>query len=156
MKLSLFILPLFFMLQLDTCSSDDSSDGPVNNSFITFSGETNEAFGGCNVQSQNNPIFCTYVGSTTLANGNTIGISFSHSGICRTATFNFSDVLDDGDAVVIVQIATDGVVTDTYIGLSGIVDLGDFGATSNMDFSGDVIHSETGEIESISGFIECL
>lgn len=159
MKFSLFILPLFIFLQIGSCGEDDTSTdiGSINDSFITFLGETNEAFGGCNVQSQNNPIFCTYNAHTTLANGDTVAISISHSGVCRTATFNLSDNIDnDGDALVFVQIATNTVVTDTYIGNTGIVELGDFGLNSSMELVGDVRHTETGSILSIVAYIECL
>lgn len=159
MKLILFILPLFIFLQVGSCGEDDSSDdgGSINDSFITFLGETNEALGGCNVQSQNNPIFCTYSGHATLANGDTVVISVSHSGVCRTATFNLSDNIDNnGDALVFVQIATNTVVTDTYLGSTGTVDLGDFGLNSSMDLDGEVTHTEDGTVLSISAFIECL
>lgn len=155
MKLKLFImLPLFIILQGGGCSSDDDS-GSINDNFVTFLGVTNEASGGCNIETTTGDFFCSYTGGY-LNDGLSYTISVSHTGLCSTSTYNLRDNLDSpSNALFFIQIASNGVATDTYIGHSGSIDLGDFGVSSSMDFSGTVIHTQTGEEETISGFMEC-
>lgn len=152
------MIPLFIVLQGGGCESDDdggSTDGTINN-FITFLGVTNNANGGCNIQSDDGlDISCTYTGFYQL-NGLSYTIAISHEGVCRTGTFNLRDDLDQpSNAYFILQVASDGVAIDTFLGFSGTVDLVDSGISSSMSFDGTVVNTETGEEEAISGFIQC-
>ncbi len=157
MKLSLLFIPFFIFLQTDSCGDDTVDDGgSINENFVEFLGVRNEAAGGCNIQSMGNPQVCTYVGSYNNA-GQGYTISISHTGDCRTATFNLRDNLNSpSNAQLFLQITENGVAIETYLGNSGTVNLGDFGSSSSMEFEGTVISSSTGEEETISGFMECV
>ncbi len=153
--LHLFILiPVFLILQDSSCSSDDDG-GSINNNFITFLGTTNEASGGCNVQSQGLEIRCTYSGFYTLS-GLSYTIGVTHNGPCTIGTFNLTDNLNsESNAFFILQVAEDGVAIETYYGISGSIELNDYGTGSNMEFSGTVYNTSTLDEFDISGFIEC-
>lgn len=156
MKLKFLVLvPLLIVLQGGACSSDDDG-GSINDNYVTFLGITNEATGGCNVESQGGlDIICVYSGFYQL-DGLSYGIGISHSGVCRTGTFNLRDDLDQpSDAFFVLQITDNGVVIDTYVGSSGTVDLSDSGTSTSMRFIGTVTNLETGEEEAIDGFMEC-
>ncbi|WP_299364977.1 hypothetical protein [Winogradskyella sp.] len=158
MKLKLLVLiPLLIVLQGGGCSSDDDDGGgSINDNFVTFLGETTEATGGCNVESQGGlDITCVYSGFYQL-DGLTYGIAVSHEGTCRSATFNLRDELNDSsDAFLVLQITDNGVVVETYVSISGSVDLVDAGTVSSMRFEGTMRNLATDEEETIEGFIEC-
>lgn len=155
MKNYLFAIPFFLFLQTGSCDDDTTESNPSRDNFITFLDATNQAFGGCNVETATGDFFCTYTGGY-MSGGLSYTVSISHSGLCRTATFNLSDNLDNpSDALVFMQISSSGVATETYIGSSGTVNLSDSGINSSMEFSGTVTNTETGEIEEISGYMEC-
>ncbi len=153
----LLMIPLFIVLQGGGCSDDDdgTTDGTSNN-FITFLGVTNDASGGCNVQSDTGlDISCSYSGFYQL-DGLSYTVTITHEGVCTTGTFNLRDNLDQpSHAYFILQVASNGVAVDTYLGFSGTVDLVDSGISSSMSFEGTVVHTVTGEEEAISGFIQC-
>lgn len=157
MKTYLFALPLVLFLQTGSCD-DDSGDSGMSDSenFVTFLGETNDPFGGCNVEStSNDEFFCVYNGGYN-ADGVGYSIAVSHTGLCRTATFNMSnDTQAGGDALFVVQLTVEGIVTDTYVGNSGTVNVSDSGLNSSIEFEGTVINLETGVEEAISGYIAC-
>lgn len=159
MKIKLLLMiPLFIFLQGGGCSSDDDTipnDGTSDN-FITFLGITNDANGGCNIQSDDGlDISCTYSAFYQL-DGLSYTIAVSHEGECRTGTFNLRDDLDQpSNAYFILQVASDGVAIDTYLGFSGTVDLVDTGISSSVSFEGTVVNTETGVEEAIVGFIQC-
>ena len=156
MKSYLFMLPLALFLQTGSC--DDDSDGGDNtpSNFVTFQGETNSAFGGCNVESTSNDEFiCVYNGGYN-ADGLGYGIAVSHLGLCRTATFNMSnEPTDSGEALFVLQITADGVVMETFVGSSGTVNVFDGGLSSSIEFDGTLVSLDTGATETISGFIAC-
>ncbi|MEO1030692.1 MAG: hypothetical protein AAFX55_04770 [Bacteroidota bacterium] len=157
MKLKLLVLlPLFIVLQGGGCSSDDDDGGSINDSFVTFLGETTEATGGCNVESQGGlDTTCVYSGFYQL-DGLTYGIAISHEGFCTSATFNLNDELDDSsDAFLVLQITDNGVVVETYVSTSGSADLVDAGTVTSMRFEGTMRNLETGAEEAIEGYIEC-
>jgi len=151
------MIPLYFFLQGGGCSSDDDggNDG-TNDNFITFLGVTNDANGGCNIQSDDGlDISCTYSAGYQF-DGLSYTIAVSHEGICRTGTFNMRDNLDQpSNAYFFLQVASDGVGIENYFGFSGTVDLVDTGSSSNMRFSGTVVSSLSGEEEAIEGFLQC-
>lgn len=157
MKIKLLLMiPLFVFLQGGGCSSDDdSSDGTVDN-YITFLGVTNDANGGCNIQSDDGlDISCTYSAYYQL-DGLSYTIAISHEGECRTGTFNLRDNLDQPSNVYfILQVAENGVATATYLGFSGTVNLVDTGISSSVSFDGTVINNITGDEEAIVGFVQC-
>lgn len=156
MKLKLLVLmPLLIVLQGGGCSSDDDG-GSINDNYVTFQGETTEATGGCNVESQGGlDISCVYSGFYQF-DGLTYGIAVSHEGFCTTATFNLNDELGDpNDAFLVLQITDNGVVVETFVSVSGTVSLVDAGTVTSMRFEGTMMNLQTGEQESIEGFMEC-
>lgn len=161
MKSYLLLFPLFFFLQTGSCSddSDGTSDdtGFLTDNFVSFLGETNEAAGGCNVESTSDAeFFCTYAGGYT-SGGESFTIAVSHRGVCRTATFAMRDNANEtGVAQFILSIATDGVSTATYYGVSGTVNVTDSGVQTSIEFNGTVLNVATGDEEPIEGFIACL
>ncbi|WP_299523280.1 hypothetical protein [Winogradskyella sp.] len=157
MKLKLLVLiPLLIVLQGGGCSSDDDGGGSINDSYVTFLGETTEATGGCNVESQGGlETICVYSGFYQL-DGLTYGIAVSHEGFCISATFNLRDELNESsDAFLVLQITDNGVVVETYVSISGSVDLVDAGTATSMRFEGTMRNLQTGEEEPIEGYIEC-
>ena len=158
MKIKLLLMiPVFIFLQGGGCSDDDDSgtDG-TNNNYITFLGVTNDANGGCNIQSDDGlDISCTYSAGYQL-DGLSYTIAVSHEDLCRTGTFNMRDNLDQpSNAYFFLQVASDGVGIENYFGFSGTVELVDTGISSNMRFNGTVINSSTGVEELIEGFVQC-
>ena len=158
MKLAIFLLPLLFFLQTGGCGDDDSVDdgGSINENFIEFLGTRNVASGGCN---QGNPTSsnptCAYGGGYSL-DGLCYAIALSHTGFCRTASFNLRDNINQAsNAFFIIQIAENGVATETFLGSTGWVDVFDSGTVTGFEFSGTVISTLTGEEETISGYMEC-
>ncbi|MEM1002321.1 MAG: hypothetical protein AAGH46_06715 [Bacteroidota bacterium] len=153
----IFLLPLIFFLQVGGCSDDEdeNNDGNIE-SFVTFQGETNTAVGGCNVQSDAGlDILCNYLANYQL-NGLNYGIAISNDGICRTATFNLSnDFEGDGNALFVLQITDNGIPLETFVGVSGTIDLVDSGVSSSMRFQGTIISLDTGVEETIEGFVQC-
>lgn len=158
MKSYIFLFPLFFFLQTGSCSDDSDGDtgGPLTDNYVSFLGETNEASGGCNVESTSDAeFFCTYAGGYT-SGGESYTISISHRGVCRTASFAMSDNANEaGRAQFILSIATSGVSTATYWGTSGTINVTDTGVQSSMEFNGTVLNVATGDEEVIEGFIAC-
>ncbi len=158
MKSYIFLFPLFMLLQTGFCSDDSSGDdgGPLNDNFVSFLGEINEASGGCNVESTSDAeFFCTYAGGYT-SGGESFTISISHRGVCRTATFALRDSANEaGSALFILSIATSGVSTATYYGLTGTINVTDTGVQSSIEFNGTVLNVATGDEEVIEGFIAC-
>ncbi|MEP2937466.1 MAG: hypothetical protein ABJM06_09030 [Gilvibacter sp.] len=158
MKSYILLFPLFFFLQTGSCSDDSSGDdgGPLNDNFVSFLGETNEASGGCNVESTSDAeFFCTYAGGYT-SGGESFTIAVSHRGVCRTATFAMGDNANEsGTAQFILSIATSGVSSATYYGFTGTVNVTDTGIQSSIEFSGTVLNVATGDEEAIEGFIAC-
>ena len=147
MKIKLLLMiPLFIFLQGGGCSSDDdgANDGTADN-YITFLGVTNDANGGCNIQSDDGlDISCTYTAFYQL-DGLSYTIAISHEGECRTGTFNLRDDLDQpSNAYFILQIAEDGVPIETYLGFSGTVNLVDTGISSSVSFDGTVVNIDSG------------
>ena len=158
MKTYLFALPLLLFLQTGSCDDDEggTTTDTTPDNFVTFQGETLEAFGGCNVESTDDDLFiCVYSGGFR-ANGLGYAIGVSHLGLCRTATFNISDEpTDSGDASFVIQASMDGVAVESFIGVSGTVNVFDSGASSSIEFEGTVVSLESGEEETIAGFIAC-
>lgn len=159
MKTWIVITSLFMLLQTDSCSSDDSQDdgGSINENFVEFLDVRSDANGGCNVETSSGGSFsCTYVGSF-VNNGLSYTISVTHSGVCRTATFNMRNNIDQpGNALVLLQGAENGQVVSAYFGSTGSIQLTDSGTITTIDFNGIVINNETGEEEDIIGFMECI
>lgn len=158
MKIKLLILlPLFIFLQGGGCSSDDENgtDG-TNDNFINFSDTANDGNGGCNIQSDDGlDISCTY-SAFYQRDGLSYTIAVTHNGECRTATFNMRDNLDQpSNAYFILQIASNGVAIDNYLGFSGTVNLVDTGISSSIRFDGTVVNTVTGVEEAIEGFVQC-
>ncbi|WP_298904376.1 hypothetical protein [uncultured Psychroserpens sp.] len=151
----LMLLPLFILLQVGGCSDDDSADDTGNN-FINFLGTTNDGNGGCNVQSDDGlDVSCTYT-AFYQRDGLSYTIAVTHNGECRTATFNMRDNLDQpSHAYFLLQVASNGVAIDNYLGFSGTVDLVDTGVSSSIRFNGTVVNTVTGEEEAIEGFVQC-
>lgn len=156
MKFSIFLLPLLFFLQAGSCGDDTEDDTSSNLNFVVFLGETNEANGGCNVSSNpGSDPSCVYAGSYT-SGGLGYAIAISHTGFCRTASFNLRDNLDQpSNAFFVIQETENGVGIETYVGTSGSISLVDDGIIRSMSFSGTVTSLETGSTETIEGFIEC-
>jgi len=157
MKLNLLILlPLFIVLQGGGCSSDDDASDGANDNFINFLDTTNTGNGGCNIQSDDGlDVSCTY-SAFYQRDGLSYTIAITHEGECRTATFNLRDNLDQpSNAYFVLQVASNGVAIDTYLGFSGTVDLVDTGTSSSVSFDGVVINTTTGEEEAIEGFVQC-
>ena len=152
----LFTLPLILFMQAGSCGDDTSDDGFINDTFVTFLGTTNDANGGCNIESMSGTqSSCTYAGSYNL-DGQGYAISVSHTGICRSATFQLRDNINQpSNALFIVQITEDGVAVETFTGFSGTVDLVDAGTITSMAFNGTVLNTETGDEQAISGYMEC-
>ncbi len=157
MKLAIFFLPLLFFLQTGGCEGDDSDDlGSINENFIEFLGTRNVAVGGCNQggPTSSDPT-CVYTGGYSLG-GLSYTVAVSHTGFCRSASFNLRDNLDsDSNAFFIIQIAESGVATETFLGSTGWVEVFDAGTITGFEFNGTVISLLTGEEEDISGFMEC-
>lgn len=157
MKSYIFMLPLLLFLQTGSCDDDEgTTTNNTPDNFVTFQGVTNDAFGGCNVDSDTAGEFiCVYNGGYNL-DGQGYGIAVSHTGVCRTATFNMSnDTEEDGDALFVLQITESGVVVETFVGASGTVNVFDSGINSSVEFDGTVVSLNTGLTETISGYIEC-
>jgi len=157
MKSLIFMFPLIMFLQTGSCSDDTTTDdgGPLNDNYVSFLGETNEASGGCNVESSTGDFFCTYAGGYT-SSGESYTISISHMGLCRTASFAMRNNADEaGNALFILSIASSGVSTATYTGFSGTVNVTDSGTQTSMQFNGTVINVATGDEEAIEGYIAC-
>ena len=158
MKIKLLLMiPLFIILQGGGCSNDDDNgtDG-TNNNFITFLGTTNDGNGGCNIQSDDGTyVSCTY-SAFYQRDGLSYTIAINHEGVCRTGTFNLRDNLDQPSNVYfIMQVASNGVAIDTYLGFSGSVNLSDTGVSSSVRFEGTVVNISTGDEEEIEGFVQC-
>lgn len=154
----LLMIPLFIIMQVDGCDTDDevnTNDGTENN-FVTFQGTTNDPIGGCNIQSDAGlDISCNYLANYQL-DGLNYGIAITNNGVCRTATFNMSNNFEEtGDALFVLQITDNGVPIESFVGVSGTIDLVDSGANSSMSFEGSVISLNTGITEPIEGFIKC-
>ena len=151
------MLPLFIILQGGGCSNDDDggSDG-TNNNFVTFQGVTNNANGGCNVQSDDGlDIFCVYSAFYQL-DGLSYNIAISHEGVCRSATFNLVNDYDQpSNASFVLQIASEGVPVETFVGSSGTINLVDSGVSSSISFDGTIVSLNTGTSETISGYVKC-
>ncbi|MEY8849762.1 hypothetical protein AB9K26_13165 [Psychroserpens sp. XS_ASV72] len=157
MKIKLLVLiPLAIFLQGGCSDDDDGGSDGTNNNYITFQGVTNDGNGGCNVQSDTGlDISCVYSVFYQL-DGLSYGIAISHDGVCRSGTFNLSDGIDQSsDAFFVLQITSDGVPVETFVGSSGTVDLVDSGVSSSASFDGTVISLDTGVTESISGYVKC-
>ncbi len=159
MKLKLLLLiPMLIFLQGGACSSDDDGGSDDNNptNFIRFQGITNEGNGGCNVQADEGlDISCVYSLFYQL-DGLSYAIAISHEGVCRSATFNLTDSLDQpSDAFFVLQITSEGVPVETFVGLSGSIDLVDTGVSSSATFEGTIVSLDTGVAEDISGFVKC-
>lgn len=157
MKTYLFALPLLLFMQTGSCDDDsDTTSDDSSSNFVTFLGETNDAFGGCNVESTDDDLFiCVYNGGYN-ANGQGFTIAVSHTGLCRTASFTLdSEATNDGEAQFIIQISESGVAVETFVGVSGTVNVSDSGVNSSIEFNGTVVSLTSGEEETISGFIEC-
>ncbi len=158
MKLSLFFIPLFLFLQSNGCSEDDSvtPEGTINENFIEFLGVRNEASGGCNQESTSGTEFICVYGGGYLNGGLSYTIAVSHLGLCRTASFNLRDDVDQaGNSFFIIQVAEDGVAIENYYGTTGTVNVTDSGNLTSIEFSGTVTSTLTGIEETISGFMEC-
>jgi len=157
MKLSLFVLPLFFVLQTGSCD-DDSSDTevPVNDNYIEFLGARNVASGGCNQEAvSGTETICVYTGGYS-AGGLGYTVSVSHLGLCRSATFNMRDNLDQvSNGLFILQITENGVGIENYFGSTGTINVTDTGTGSSISFNGTIISTTTGEEQTITGFMEC-
>jgi len=154
----LLMVPLFIIMQVDGCSSDDEgdvNDGTQDN-YVNFQGTVNDPTGGCNVQSETGTdLLCNYLANYQL-DGLNYGIAITHSGVCRSATFNMSnDFEEGGDALFVLQITDQGIPVETFVGSSGTVDLVDSGSNSSMSFNGTVVSLDTGVEEPIEGFIQC-
>nr|WP_321234470.1 hypothetical protein [uncultured Psychroserpens sp.] len=157
MKIKLLILlPLFIFLQGGGCSSDDDSSDGTNDNFINFLGTTNDGNGGCNIQSDDGlDVSCVYT-AFYQRDGLSYTIAVTHTGECRTATFNMRDNLDQpSHAFFLLQVASNGVAIDNYLGFSGTVDVVDSGISSSIRFDGTVVNTVTGEEEAIEGFVQC-
>ncbi|WP_299222871.1 hypothetical protein [uncultured Psychroserpens sp.] len=157
MKIKLLLMmPLFIFLQGGGCSDDDDGSDNTNANFINFLDTTNDGNGGCNIQSDDGlDISCTY-SAFYQRDGLSYTIAISHEGVCRSGTFNLRDNLDQPSNVYfILQVASNGVAVDTYLGFSGTVNLTDTGTSSSIRFNGTVINTDTGEEEPIEGFVQC-
>jgi len=157
MKVWIFLISLLVLLQMDSCGEDDSLDdgGSINENFVEFLGERNDANGGCNVESTTGDFSCTYSGAYT-DDGLGYAIAVTHEGLCRTATFNLRDNIDQSsNAFFILQVTENGVAIDTYLGSSGTIMVTDTGVVTSLEFSGTVVNTVTGEEEEIEGFMEC-
>lgn len=157
MKMNLLLMiPLFIILQGGGCSSDDDGSDGTSDNFINFLGTTNDGNGGCNIQSDDGlDISCTY-SAFYQRDGLSYTIAISHEGECRTGTFNLRDNLDQpSNAYFVLQVASNGVAIDTYLGFSGTVNLTDTGANSSVRFDGTVVNISSGEEKAIEGFVSC-
>ncbi|MEP0262536.1 hypothetical protein [Dokdonia sp.] len=158
MKTWIAIISFFILLQTDSCSSDDSSDdgGFINENFVEFLGVRSDANGGCNIETTTGNFSCTYAGAFT-SGGLNYAIAVTHEGLCRTASFNLRDNLDQpSNAVFILQATSDGVAVETYFGNTGTINVTDSGTVTSLRFNGTVINTATGDEETIEGFVECI
>ncbi|NRA91985.1 MAG: hypothetical protein HRU26_04765 [Psychroserpens sp.] len=159
MKIKLLLMiPLMIFLQGGACSSDDDdgSDDGTNNNFILFQDVSSIPTGGCNIQSDAGlETLCNYLANYQI-DGLNYGIAISHEGFCRTGTFNLgNDFQGEGNTSFILQITDQGIPVETFVGVSGTVDLSDSGASSSMSFEGIIVSLDTGVQESIEGFVHC-
>lgn len=159
MKYLMYIFSFLLLLQADSCGDDDSIDDgggeTLSENFVEFLGVRSEASGGCNIENTMGEFSCTYAGAYTDS-GLGYSIAVTHTGLCRTATFNLRNNLDqESNAAFIIQVTSNGVAVDTYLGSTGTVNVTDSGITSSLGFNGTVINTTTGEEETIVGFIEC-
>ena len=145
-------------MQAGSCGDDDSQDdgGSINENYVEFLGSRNDANGGCNVESITaTESTCVYSGGYSR-DGLSYTIVVSHTGLCRSATFGLRDNFDQpSNAFFVIQVAENGVATETYLGFSGSVNVTDTGNVTSMSFEGVVVSNSTGKEETIKGFLEC-